>query len=73
VFLQLRDHNADGPFAEVMGEDAMDYAATGKTLHEVDFTGYAVIELSTPSKQQTRPMRDSLRMSRRYVRNTMGY
>ena len=73
VFLHLRDHQADGSFAEVMGEGAMDYAAIGEALHEVDFTGYAVIELSTPRKQQTRPIRDSLRMSRQYVRNSMGY
>ncbi len=73
VFLHLRDHSADGSFAEVMGEGVMDYTAIGKALHDVNFTGYAVIELSTPSKQQTRPLRDSLRMSRQYVRNTLGY
>jgi sugar phosphate isomerase/epimerase len=73
VFLHLRDHIADGSFAEVMGEGAMDYAAIGKALHEINFTGYAVIELSTPGKQQTRPMRDSLKMSRQYVRKTLGY
>lgn len=56
-----------------MGEVSPDYAAIGKALHEVDFTGYAVIELSTPAKQQTRPMRDSLQLSRQYVRNTLGY
>ncbi len=67
------DGSGDGTFAEVMGEGDMDYAAIGKALHEVDFTGYAVIELATPRKQQTRSMRESLKISRQYVRTTMGY
>ena len=51
----------------------MDHAAISTALHDVDFTGYAVIELATRPKQRTRPVRESLKTSRQFVRNTMGY
>ena len=60
--------------AEALGEGVMDYAAIGEALREVGFAGDAVIELAhergfTP----TRPLRESLKMSREFVRNTLGY
>ena len=74
VFLHLRDQKADGKWSEAMGEGCTDYAAIGKALHEVDFAGDAVIELAHESSfHPTRPLRESLKMSREYVRKTMGY
>ncbi|MFV1965495.1 MAG: sugar phosphate isomerase/epimerase family protein [Pirellulaceae bacterium] len=73
VFLHLRDQKADGTWAEAMGEGDTDHVEIAKALREVDFTGYAVIELATPPKRQTRPTRESLKISRQFVRNTMGY
>ena len=73
VFLHLRDQKADGKWCEAMGEGAMDYVAIGKALREIDFTGDAVIELAHESGfKTTRSLRDSLKMSRDFVRNTMG-
>jgi sugar phosphate isomerase/epimerase len=74
VFLHLRDQKADGTWSEALGEGAMDYAAIGKALRETGFAGDAVIELAhergfTP----TRPLRESLRLSRQFVRDTLGY
>ncbi len=74
VFLHLRDQKADGKWSEAMGEGNMDYLAIGRALHEVKFSGDAVIELAhekdfTPS----RPLRESLKMSREFVRKTLGY
>ena len=74
VFLHLRDQKADGTWPEAMGEGDMDYAAIGEALREVGFAGDAVIELAhertfTP----TRPLRESLAMSREFVRHTLGY
>jgi sugar phosphate isomerase/epimerase len=74
VFLHLRDQKADGAWPEAMGEGAMDYAAIGKALREVGFQGPAVIELAHESKfTPTRPIRESFKMSRAFVRKTMGY
>jgi sugar phosphate isomerase/epimerase len=72
VFLHLRDQKADGKWSEAMGEGNMDYVAIGKALHDVGFCGPAVIELAHELKP-TRPLRESLKMSREFVRRTMGY
>lgn len=74
VFLHLRDQKADGTWPEALGEGAMDYPAIGKALRGVGFAGDAVIELAhergfTP----TRPLRESLKLSREFVRNTLVY
>jgi len=74
VFLHLRDQKADGTWSEAMGEGDMDYVAVGKALRRIGFSGDAVIELAherdfTP----TRPLRESLKISRQFVKDTLGY
>jgi len=74
VFLHLRDQKADGKWSEAMGEGDMDYVAIGRALREVKFSGDAVIELAHEGNfKPTRPLRDSLKMSRAYVRQTLGF
>jgi len=74
IFLHLRDQKADGTWSEAMGEGDMDYVAIGKALHEINFSGDAMIELAHESGfKLTRPLRESLRMSREFVRKTLGY
>jgi sugar phosphate isomerase/epimerase len=74
VFLHLRDQRTDGTWSEAMGEGNMNYAAIGQALRQVHFSGIAVIELAHPDGfKLTRPLRESLRMSREYVRKTMGF
>ncbi len=74
VFVHLRDRKADGRWSEAMGEGNTDFAAIGKALHELNFSGDLVIELAhTSGFQLTRPLRESLKMSRRCVQETMGY
>jgi sugar phosphate isomerase/epimerase len=74
VFLHLRDQNADGTWCEAMGEGDMDYVAIGQALCAGGFCGDAVIELAHERNfTPTRPLRDSLRMSRTYVRKTLGF
>lgn len=52
----------------------MDYDAIGKALHEVGFHGLAVIELAHERTfKPTRPIRESLKISREFVRRVMGY
>jgi len=74
VFLHLRDQNADGTWSEALGEGAMDYRAIAAALQQVKFAGDAVIELAHERKfQPTRPLRESLKMSRAFVKTTLGY
>jgi sugar phosphate isomerase/epimerase len=52
----------------------MDYAAIGKALHEISFQGPAVIELAHERDfKPTRPLRESLKLSREFVRRVLGY
>jgi sugar phosphate isomerase/epimerase len=74
VFLHLRDQKSDGRWSEAMGEGDMDYAAIAKSLHEVGFAGDAIIELAHERDfQPTRPLRDSLKLSRDFVRRVLGW
>jgi sugar phosphate isomerase/epimerase len=74
VFLHLRDQKADGRWSEAMGEGSTDYEAIGKALHEVGFHGLAVIELAHERNfKPTRPIRESLKISRAFVRKVLGY
>jgi sugar phosphate isomerase/epimerase len=74
VFLHIRDQNADGTWSEAVGEGDMDYVAIGQALRAIGFSGDAVIELAHESNfKPTRPLRDSFRMSRAYVRKTLGF
>ncbi|NLX94744.1 MAG: sugar phosphate isomerase/epimerase [Rhodopirellula sp.] len=74
VFLHLRDQKADGTWSEAMGEGSMDYVAIGKALQQIGFQGDAVIELAHPRGFQiTRPLGESLKISREFVRKALGY
>lgn len=74
VFLHLRDQNQDGRWSEALGEGAMDYAAIATALREINFQGDAIIELAHESDfKPTRPLRESLKMSREFVRRVLGY
>jgi sugar phosphate isomerase/epimerase len=57
-----------------MGEGNTDYVAIGKALQAAKFSGDVVIELAHEGKfKPTRPLRDSLKMSRAYVKQTLGF
>lgn len=74
VFLHIRDQNANGKWSEAVGEGDMDYVAIGKALRAVNFCGDAVIELAHERNfKPTRPLRESLKMSRAYVKETLGF
>jgi len=74
VFLHLRDQSKDGRWSEALGEGDMDYAAIAKALREVNFQGPAVIELAHERDfKPTRPLRESFKMSREFVRRVLGY
>ncbi|MBI5395071.1 MAG: sugar phosphate isomerase/epimerase [Verrucomicrobia bacterium] len=74
VFLHLRDQKKDGRWSEALGEGDMDYAAIAAALREINFAGHAIIELAHERDfKPTRPLRESLKMSREFVRKVLGY
>ncbi len=74
VFLHLRDQKKDGRWSEGLGEGDTDFAAVGQALHEVGFEGDAVIELAHENGfQPTRPLRETWKQSRKFVKDVLGY
>ena len=74
VFMHLRDQKAGGQWPEAMGEGSMDYAAIGRATREAGFQGDVAIELAHErGSELTRPLRESLKISRQFVRRTMGF
>ena len=74
VFAHLRDRKRDGTWSEAMGEGDMDYGAVARALRDVNFNGTLVIELAhSQGFVPTRPLRESIRISREYVRRVMGW
>ena len=73
VFAHLRDQKSDGKWCEAMGDGDTDYAAIGRMLHKIDFTGDLVIELAHEKDfVPTRSYGESVRISREYVRRVMN-
>lgn len=73
VFLHLRDQDADRRWTEAMGDGVTDFAGISEALHEVHFQGDLVIELAHEQNYHpTRPLRDSLKISRDYIRRVFG-
>lgn len=74
VFLHLRDQGADGRWSEALGEGVMDYPAIAAALREIGFRGDCVIELAHEwPYTTTRPLRETLKISRDFVRRVFGW
>jgi len=74
VFMHLRDQKKDGRWSEGLGEGDTDFAAIGRALHEIGFQGDAVIELAHENGfQPTRPLRETWKRSRSFVKQVLGY
>jgi sugar phosphate isomerase/epimerase len=72
VFLHLRDQLSNGKWPESMGEGNVDFKEIADVLKEINFEGDAVIELAHENGFiPTRPLKESLKMSRDYMKKTM--
>ena len=73
MFLHLRGQHQDGRWSEALGEGDMDYSAIAAALRDIRFRGDAIIELAHERDfEPTRPLRESLKISRQFVKRTMG-
>ena len=73
IFLHLRDQLNNGKWPESLGEGNVNFKEIADTLTGINFKGVASIELAHENDfVMTRPLRESLKMSRDFVRKTMG-
>lgn len=73
VFMHLRDQQNDGKWPESMGEGNVNFKEISEVMKEIDFEGDAIIELAHENGfVRTRPLKESLKMSRDFMRKTMG-
>jgi sugar phosphate isomerase/epimerase len=73
VFLHLRDQLSNGKWPESMGEGDVNFKEISDVLNEINFRGDTIIELAHESGfVPTRPLKESLKMSRDYMKKTMG-
>ena len=73
VFLHLRDQLSNGKWPESMGEGNVNFKEIADVLEEISFEGDAIIELAHENGFiPTRPLKESLKMSRDYMKKTMG-
>jgi sugar phosphate isomerase/epimerase len=73
VFMHLRDQLSNGKWPESMGEGSVNFKEIADVLKEINFEGTAIIELAHENGfTPTRPIKESLKMSRDFMRKTMG-
>jgi sugar phosphate isomerase/epimerase len=73
VFMHLRDQLSNGKWPESMGEGNVNFSAISDVMKEINFQGDAIIELAHENGfVRTRPLKESLKMSRDFMRKTMG-
>jgi sugar phosphate isomerase/epimerase len=73
VFMHLRDQKSNGKWPESMGEGDVNFKEISEVMKEINFKGDAIIELAHENGfVRTRPLKESLKMSRDFMRKTMG-
>jgi sugar phosphate isomerase/epimerase len=74
VFIHLRDQLASGKWSESIGEGVVDFKKIAATLETIGFKGDIILELAhEDGVEPTRPLKESLKMSREFVQKTMGF
>lgn len=72
VYMHIRDQGADGKWTEAVGEGVTDFKAIAKALKDIGYNRKAAVELAF-DKEPARPVKESWKMSRDFVRNTFGW
>jgi sugar phosphate isomerase/epimerase len=74
VYLHIRDQYKNGEWSEALGEGDTDFKAISQAIHNSNFSGIATIELAFPRNlTPTRPIKDSWKISRNFVKENFGW
>jgi len=74
IFAHLRNEKADGKWPETLAEGVIDFKAVGQALRNAGFSGTLAIELAHEKDfVPTQSFGQSVRASREFVKNVMGY
>ncbi|WP_148289527.1 sugar phosphate isomerase/epimerase family protein [Fibrella aestuarina] len=73
VYMHLRDHRWTGVWSEALGEGIMDWGGIARQLKQLGYAGDLTVELAFPAGfKPTRPIRESLKMSRAVIKKNFG-
>lgn len=72
VYMHLRDQDVGGTWTEALGEGITDFKSIASTLKEIGYRGKAAVELAFEAPT-TRPVKESWKISREYVRKIFGW
>jgi len=73
VFTHLRDQLSNGKWPESLGEGDVNFREISDVMNEIGYNGDVVVELAHENGfVTTRPLKESLKMSRNYLRKTMN-
>ena len=74
VYMHIRDQDANGKWTEAVGEGSTDFKAIAKALHDINYDKNAAVELAFESGiKPRRPVKESWKNSREYVRKVFGW
>lgn len=72
IYMHLRDQDGNGRWTEALGEGVTDFKSIAKTLKEINYSGKVAIELAFDGPP-ARPVKESWKISREYVRKVFGW
>ena len=72
VYMHIRDQGADGKWTDAVGEGVTNFQGIAKALQDINYKGRAAIELALDGPP-VRPVRESWKQSRGYVRRVFGW
>jgi len=72
VYMHIRDQATDGKWTDAVGEGVTNFPEIAKALRQINYKGRAAIELALDGPP-VRPVRDSWKQSREYVRKVFGW
>ena len=72
VYMHIRDQAPDGKWTDAVGEGVTNFPEIAKALRQINYMGRAAIELALDGPP-VRPVRDSWKQSREYVRKVFGW
>ena len=72
VYMHIRDQAADGKWTDAVGEGVTNFPEIARALQDIKYKGRAAIELAFDAPP-VRPVRESWKQSREYVRKVFGW